>query len=217
MLPLRGDCHAQQMRFGVLAVDAHHIVVAGEAIEQGDAIDEHIRTFILLHKHRRHAGGVGIAFLHVVVVEGGASFCHNFHHLAREVGVGGFLGVVASEQFGLCPFIEHHQEASECHQGHRSIENVDQLYGFFHHHALGHINEDAVLRQQGVERHFGLLHIRHLSQVLAQDGGVPLLRLRKTFNHQSLGGVALGGARGCKYVIKKEIQASAQIGHIAAE
>ena len=48
MLLSTGDGHAQQPCLGMLAVHFHMIVVAGEAIDECDAVDEDIAALVLI-------------------------------------------------------------------------------------------------------------------------------------------------------------------------
>ena len=49
MLLTTGDGHAQQLGFGMLAVDLNVVVIACETVGERDAVDKHIAALVLIN------------------------------------------------------------------------------------------------------------------------------------------------------------------------
>ena len=97
------------------------------------------------------------------------------------------------------------------------IENVDHLNGLFGSHTLGDVDEQAVLRQQRVECHLRFSEVGERTQILLEHFGMTLLCLDKRLDHHGV--IRIHASRAARHedVVVEEIEAGAQVGHIATE
>ena len=65
--------------------------------------------------------------------------------------------MIAEQECGLGFFICHYEHAAVAHDGRFGNRNVNDLYGMFRTCALRQIDEQAVLRQQGVENGYRIV------------------------------------------------------------
>ena len=122
-----GDGHAQQRGGGIGAVHRDVILVARGAVEQGDAVDEHVAALVLTHMQARQTVGARRALLHVVVFDGGTFHGDDFHHLHAQIVLLGVLGVVAHQHLHMTAGLGHYQCAAHGHDGCGGVEDVDHL------------------------------------------------------------------------------------------
>ena len=211
-----GDGHAQQMGLGMLTVDLDMVVVAGEAVDERDAVDEHIAALVLVDIDRRHAAGLGGALLHVVVVHTAALHGDNLDDLVVQVTVVGALGVITGEYPDGSVLAHDDEQTALHHHVERGIEDVDQLDGTLGDDTVGNIDEQAVLHQQAVERHGGVAHLGQLAVIGIHQFGMVNGGHAERLD-DDLADVALGGGTAVERVVAAVVQAGAHVGHVAVE
>ena len=145
------DSHAQERRFGVFAVDADVIAIAGDAVGKCDAVDKQIGAGGLSCPQCGSTARGGGCCFEVVVVEGGTFAEAYLNHLVAEALHIATLGVVAHEHSRLSTVFEHHKYAAYSHHGLSHVHDVHKLESALKHHIARHIHEDTVLRKQRVE------------------------------------------------------------------
>ena len=128
----------------------------------------------------------------------------------------GALGVITSEQLDGGVLAHNDEQTALHHHVERGIEDVDQLDGTLGDNSVGHIDEQAVLDQQGIERHSGVAHARQLAIIGShQFGIVHRCHAERLYHH--LADVALGSGAAVEGVIAAVVQAGAHVGDITVE
>lgn len=216
-LCLVGDDASVAAALGSLASEGEVEAVDGGAVVEGDDIVVDAAVGLLLDKDVAGAGVAYVGLFHAVEVEAGVVAHVCLDDLGgEEAAVVGC--VVAEEEPCLGALLYDDEHAAVDHEVDIGAQDVDNLYGAVHAHIAGHVDEESVLGEHGVERHEGVgSGLGEASVVGLYELGLGGCHPAEAVDDDSLGQMGLGQLAGVEAVVDHEVERGAEIGHIAAE
>ena len=173
---------------------------------------------LLVDEHVAHPHVLGMGLFKAVEVELGIVAHEGFYHLCgEETAVVGSM--VAEEELDFRMVFYHNEYTAVDHQINVGAQDVDDLHGLIDHHALGHIDEQAVLGQHGVEGSDAIVFgLGQTGIMLGDELGMCGGRLPERSDHHAVGQqTAFGQGLVVEAVVDHEIERGAEVGHIALE
>ena len=128
----------------------------------------------------------------------------------------GALRVVTSQQLDGGILADNDEQTALHHHVECGIKDIDQLDGTLGNDTVGHIDEQAILHQQGVERHRRVGHTGQLTIIGIHQFGIIHCRHAERLHHH-LADVTFGRGTAVESVIAAVVKAGAHVGHIAME
>ena len=216
-LLLVGHHAAAHLARGTLALQQQVGAGARHPVVQGHGEVVHVAVGLLGYIAVAHQGVAGVGLLQLIEVEACALAHICLHHLCGEkLPVVG--GVVAEEQAHLGAVFHHDEHTAVGHEVNVGAKDVDYLYGALHLHAGGHIHQQSVLCQHGVQGDDAVVGgVGQPCVVFTDEFGSLQGLLAERAHHHSLGQCALGQQLVVEAVVYHEIERGAQVGHIASE
>ena len=180
--------------------------VAGGAVMKRDDIMAHATVGLLLNIHVAHTCVLLVGLLQAVEVETRILTHIGLNDLCgEEVAVVG--RVVTEEKLGLSALIHNDEHTAVDHQVDIGAENIDHLDGTLHLDTFGHMDEQAILSQHGVEGGNGVVgSLRQLGVTAFHQFGMHLSGLTQAHHLHPLGQRGLGEHLLIERVVHHEIK-----------
>ena len=202
---------------GSLALEHEVEAVAGDSVVEGNHVVVHTAVGLLFYIDIAHTAVLDVGLLQAIEVETGILAHESLDNLGgEEVAVVGSM--VAEEELCLSSLLQHDEHTAVYHQIDVGAQDVDNLNGALHLHVLGHIDEQAVLRQECVQgRNAVLVGLGNLGVVFPDEFGLFCGYLAQRAYDYALGKVYLGQRLVVESIVDHKIERGAEIGHVATE